>query len=37
LKESNMRIRDILADLIGVIAIFGIGYGLMLIGHGLGW
>lgn len=32
-----MRIRDIVADLIGVIAIFGIGYGLLLIGHSMGW
>jgi hypothetical protein len=32
-----MRIRDILADLIGVIAIFAVGYGLLLIGHGMGW
>jgi hypothetical protein len=31
------RIRDILADLIGVIAIFATGYGLMLIGLGMGW
>lgn len=31
------RIRDILADLIGAIAIFAIGYGLMLIGYALGW
>lgn len=32
-----MRIRDWLADLIGVICIFGTAYGLLLIGHGLGW
>lgn len=31
------RIRDILADLIACVAIFAIGYGLFLIGHGLGW
>jgi len=31
-----MKIRDVLADLIGVIAIFGGGYALLLIGHGLG-
>ena len=31
------RIRDILADLIGVIAIFGGGYGLMLIGYAMGF
>lgn len=29
-----MRIRDILADLIGVIAIFAIAYGALLIAHG---
>lgn len=32
-----MRIRDWLADLIGVICIFGTGYGLLLIGYGFGW
>jgi hypothetical protein len=32
-----MRIRDIIADLIGVICIFGSGYGLLLLGHGLGF
>lgn len=32
-----MRIRDFIGDLIGVIAIFGTGYGLMLIGYGMGW
>jgi hypothetical protein len=32
-----MRIRDVLADLIGVIAIFGGAWALLLIGHGLGW
>lgn len=32
-----MRIRDIIADLIGCISIFAIGYGLLLIGHGMGW
>ncbi len=31
-----MRIRDILADLIACIAIFAIGYGLMLIAYGMG-
>ena len=35
-KEHIMRIRDIIADLIGIICIFGIGYGLLLIGYGLG-
>lgn len=29
-----MRIRDIIGDAIGVIAIFGAGYGLMLLGYG---
>jgi hypothetical protein len=29
--------RDVLADLIGVIAIFGGAWALLLIGHGLGW
>ena len=32
-----MRIRDVLADLIGVIAIFGGGYALLLIGYGMGF
>ncbi len=32
-----MKIRDIIADAIGAVAIFGIGYGLMLIGYALGW
>ncbi len=32
-----MRIREILCDLIGVIAIFGTGYLLLLIGYGMGW
>jgi hypothetical protein len=31
-----MRIRDVLADLIGVIAIFGGAWALLLIGHGMG-
>lgn len=31
-----MRIRDIIGDAIGVIAIFGAGYGLLLIGYGWG-
>lgn len=30
------RIRDIIADLIAVISIFGTGYILLLIGYGLG-
>lgn len=32
-----MRIRDIITDLIGVIAIFGGGYAALIIGHGLGF
>mgnify|MGYP006978333836 FL=1 len=32
-----MRIKDIITDLIGVIAIFGGGYALLIIGHGLGY
>jgi hypothetical protein len=31
-----MKIRYIIADAIGVACIFGAGYGLLLIGHGLG-
>jgi len=32
-----MRIRDIITDLIGAISIFGGGYALLIIGHGLGY
>jgi hypothetical protein len=32
-----MRIRDIIGDIIGVIAIFGGGYAFLLIGYGLGF
>lgn len=32
-----MRIRDIIGDIIGVIAIFGGGYALLIIGYGLGF
>lgn len=31
-----MRIRDIISDLIGVAAIFGTGYALLVIGYGVG-
>jgi len=31
-----MRIRDIIGDLIGVAAIFGTGYTLLVIGYGVG-
>jgi hypothetical protein len=32
-----MNIGDIIADLIGLIAIVGAGYALLLIGYGLGY
>jgi hypothetical protein len=32
-----MRIRDIIAEALAVIGIFASGYGLLLIGHGVGW
>jgi hypothetical protein len=32
-----MRIRDIIGDIIGVIAIFGGGYAFLIIGYGLGF
>jgi len=32
-----MRIRDIIGDIIGAIAIFGGGYAFLLIGYGLGF
>lgn len=32
-----MRIRDIITDLIGVIAIFGGGYAFLIIGYGMGF
>ena len=32
-----MRLRDIIGDIIGVIAIFGGGYALLIIGYGLGY
>ena len=32
-----MTIKEIIADVMGVIALFGTGYGLMLIGYGMGW
>lgn len=31
-----MRIRDAIGDLIGVAAIFGTGYALLVIGYGIG-
>lgn len=35
-RKMKFRIRDIIGDLIGAISIFAIGYGLMLIGYGVG-
>ena len=32
-----MRIRDIIGDIIGVIALFGGGYAFLLIGYGMGF
>ena len=32
-----MKIKDILTDLIGFIAIFGGGYAFLIFGHGMGW
>lgn len=32
-----MKIKDILTDLIGAVAIFGGGYAFLVIGYGLGW
>jgi hypothetical protein len=32
-----MKIREIIGDLIGVIAIFGGGYAFLIIGYGLGY
>jgi hypothetical protein len=32
-----MRIRDIIGDIIGVIAIFGGGYAFLILGHALGY
>lgn len=32
-----MRIKDIITDLIGVIAIFGGGYAALVIGYGMGF
>jgi len=32
-----MKMKDLLTDLIGAIAIFGGGYAFLVIGYGLGW
>jgi hypothetical protein len=31
-----MRLRDIITDAVGAIAIFGVGYAALIIGHGIG-
>jgi hypothetical protein len=32
-----MRIRDMIADVIKVVLLFGGTYGMLLIGYGMGW
>jgi hypothetical protein len=32
-----MRIRDIIGDLVGIVAIFGLGYVMLVIGYGVGF
>ena len=32
-----MKMKDLLTDLIGAIAIFGGGYAFLIFGHGVGW
>ena len=32
-----MRIRDIIGDLVGIVAIFGLGYVMLIIGYGVGF
>jgi len=32
-----MRLRDLITDFIGVLALFGAGYAFLLIGYGLGF
>ena len=29
--------KPIIEDILGVVALFGMGYGLMLLGYGMGW
>jgi len=36
-RRGDMNIRNIIEDLIGIIAIFGAGYALLLIGYGIGY
>jgi len=32
-----MKIREIVAEALAVVGLFAVGYGLLLIGHGMGW
>ena len=32
-----MRIRDVIAEALTVVGLFAVGYGLLLIGYGMGW
>ena len=32
-----MKIREILAEALAVVGLFAVGYGLLLIGYGMGW
>ena len=32
-----MRIRDIIGDLVGIVAIFGLGYVMLVIGYAVGF
>jgi len=36
-RRGDMNIRNIITDAIGLIAIFGAGYALLLIGYGIGY
>ncbi len=37
METTNMRIRDIAADLIGILCIFGLLYAGFMFGLGMGW
>jgi hypothetical protein len=32
-----MKIREIIAEALAVVGLFAVGYGLLLVGHGMGW
>jgi hypothetical protein len=32
-----MKIREVIAEALAVVGLFAAGYGLLLIGHGMGW